>query len=261
MSERLWYLKRCSLFERISADELARLEQVSRWRKFPRGSMIYFPENAADTAFVLATGRVKLCDLSVDGKESILAFIEPGEMFGELAVLDQSPQDEFATAVEASSVVAIPGDVLRRMIESMPSVSLGITKLIGMRRRRIERRLKSLLFRSNRQRLAHLLLDLVEQHGRPAADGVEIGVKLSHQDLAGVIGSTRESVTLLLGEFQNEGIVRLGRQKIVVLDDEPLRTEIGLPTKIKASSAEPVAEENKGDTPWRPRYPVARKRS
>jgi CRP-like cAMP-binding protein len=223
--------------------------------------MIYFPENAADSAFVLATGRVKLCDLSVGGKESILAFIEPGEMFGELAVIDQSPQDEFATAVEASSVVAIPGDVLRRMIESLPAVSLGITKLIGLRRRRVERRLKSLLFRSNRQRLAHLLLDLVEQHGRPAADGVEIGMKLSHQDLAGVIGSTRESITLLLGEFQNEGVVRLARQKIVVLDDGPLRTELGLPTKTTAPAAKPVADETKANALWRPRYPVARKRS
>ncbi len=259
MSERLWYLKRCSLFERVSADELARLEQVSRWRKFPRGSMIYFPDNAADSAFVLATGRVKLCDLSVDGKESILAFIEPGEMFGELAVIDESPQDEFATAVEASSVVAIPGDVLRKMIESLPAVSLGITKLIGLRRRRIERRLKSLLFRSNRQRLAHLLLDLVASNGRPAADGVEIGMRLSHQDLASVIGSTRESITLLLGEFQNEGVLRLGRQKIVVLDDEPLRAELGLTDKINAGPARPTAPQP--ESPWVSQPAAARKRS
>jgi len=108
--------------------------------------------------------------------------------------------------------------VIRSLIETVPDVSLGITRLIGLRRRRIERRLKMLLFRSNRERLVHLLLDLAEQYGRSDSDGLRIGIKLSHQDLANIIGSTRETVTLTLGELQNDGVLRIARQTIVLTD-------------------------------------------
>ena len=97
-----------------------------------------------------------------------------------------------------------------------------ITKLIELRLRRLERRLNSLLFRSNRERLGTLLIDLVEQYGKPADDGILIDIKLSHQDLAGLIGATRESVTHLLGAMQLEGIIRFGRQRIVVRDPDRL---------------------------------------
>ena len=102
----------------------------------------------------------------------------------------------------------------------------GITKLIGLRRRRIERRLRGLLFRSNRQRLIHLLLELAEQFGCPTARGAQIGLKLSHQELAGVIGSTRESVTLLLGELQQERSIEITRRRIELIEPERLTKEI-----------------------------------
>ncbi len=98
-----------------------------------------------------------------------------------------------------------------------PNLSLHVTKLMGLSLRRFERRLKSLLFRSNRERVVHLLFDLAEKYGRYGKDGaIIIGIRLSHQELANIIGSTRETVTLVLGELQEEGAIAVSRKEIVL---------------------------------------------
>lgn len=218
MSEKIWHLKRCHLFENLSPDELARLESRARVRKFARKGLIYLPADEAEAVLLLASGRVKLCSFTPDGKQAILTFIEPGELFGEMAIIDAGDREEFAEAVEPSLVILIARDEIERLMEEHPSVTLGITRLLGLRRRRIERRLKSLLFRSNRDRLVHLLLELAEQYGSTTDEGVRIQIKLSHQDLAGLIGSTRESVTVALGELQAAGHVKLARRQILLKD-------------------------------------------
>ena len=228
MSERHWYLKRCQLFERLSPTELAALELRSRARKFPRGSPIYLPADAADAVLVLAEGRVRIGSYTDDGKQSILAYIEPGELFGELSLVDAGQREEFAEAVERSTVVLIPREAMQELLERNPQVGLGVTRLFGLRRQRIERRLKSLLFRSNRERLVHLLVELSGQYGQAVEGGVELAIKLSHQDLASIIGSTRETVTVVLGELQSEGILRIGRQKIVLTDLPGLAGSVNL---------------------------------
>lgn len=226
MSEKLWYLKRCPLFEQLQEDQLRRIEGSSKSRSFPRGSPIYLPVDETDSVFLLASGRVKICHLTPDGKQSILAFIEPGELFGELALLDQSPREEYAEAIDASTVVMIPRSAMQEIMAARPDVSLGITKMIGMRRRRIEQRLKNLLFLSNRERLTHLILELAEQYGHGTSEGVRLGIQLSHQDLANVIGSTRETVTVVLGEMQQEGLLSIGRRRIIITDIEKLATSV-----------------------------------
>jgi CRP-like cAMP-binding protein len=229
MSTHLWHLKRCDLFQRLSEEELRRVESVCRARNFPRGSPIYLPAQHADAVLLLTSGRAKICNVTDDGKQAILALVEPGELFGELSVLEDSAREEYAEAMEKSTVILIPGYEIQRLMESNPSVSISITKMIGLRRRRIERRLKSLLFRSNRERLVLLLLELAEQYGRPEPGGILIGIKLSHQDLANVIGSTRETVTVTLGELQAQGHLRLGRRRIVLTDPKRLASAAGAP--------------------------------
>lgn len=228
MPERLWYLKRCDLFRRLSDEDLRRLELRCRWRNFARGEPIYLPADQADGVLLLAEGRVRIGSYSDDGKQTILAFIEPGELFGELALVAPTSREEFAEAIGKSTVVLIPRDAFEELIEANAQVALGVTKLFGLRRQRIERRLKYLLFRSNRERLVHLLLELVEQYGQRTAAGVELAVKLSHQDLASIIGSTRETVTVVLGELQRDGLVTIGRQKVVLRDLGRLAAEINV---------------------------------
>lgn len=246
MSEKLWYLKNCPLFDRMSAEELAKIESSSRIRAFPRKSPIYLPADSSQDVFLLAAGRIKLCHLTPEGKQSILAFIEPGEIFGELAMLDGGEREEYAETLEKSTVVLIPRQTIERMMEAKAELTIGITKMIGLRRRRIERRLKNLLFLSNRDRLIHLLLDLVEQYGEPTDSGIALSIKLSHQDLANVIGSTRETVTVLLGELQLEGLLSVGRRKIVLKKPDEMaagvhRTAPSLPRTAPPAMKRPPA--------------------
>ena len=226
MSEKLWHLKNCRLFEQLAPDELRRIEIRSRARAFPRGTPIYLPIDDADSVFLLASGRARICHVTPDGKQSILAFIEPGELFGETAVFDAGKREEYAEAVDASTVVMIPREVIEDLVRRHPEVSVGIVKLVGLRLRRVERRLKNLLFVPSRQRLVHLLLELAEQYGKSASQGVRLGISLSHQELANVIGTTRETVTVLLGQMESEGLVRIARRKLVINDLDRLARSV-----------------------------------
>ena len=228
MEDKYWFLKRCSLFERLAPEQIEQVEKRSRSRKFSRGSVIYVPSDQGESVLLLTAGRVKIHHLTPDGKQALLALIDPGELFGELAILDDGKREEFAEAMEACQIVAIPRDVIQDLMESHSQVSLGVTKLLGLRRRRLERRLKSLLFRSNRERLVHLLVELLEKYGRPAPEGTLIGIRLSHQELANIIGSTRETVTVLLGELSLDRLLTIKKRKIYVSDPGRLAASIGI---------------------------------
>jgi CRP-like cAMP-binding protein len=239
MDEKFWYLKSCSLFECLPDEHVRRLESRAKSRTFKRGALVYVPSDLGDCVLLLISGRVKIFHNTQDGKQAVLAIIDPGELFGELAIatLDEGQRDEYAETMEPSTIVLIPADDIRRLAAESSGLSLGITKLMGLSRRRVERRLKSLLFRSNRERLVHLLFDLAEKYGRYTREGgISLGIHLSHQELASIIGSTRETVTLVLGELQAEGAIIVVRREIVLCQAGRLAEMIEMPLpKIKNS--------------------------
>lgn len=202
----------------FDASQLAAIESQSRWKKFRKGTPIYLPGERADSIFIVADGLVKLCHLTPDGKASTLAFIKQGEVFGELSLLDSGMRGEYCVAAADTSIIRVPREALLPYMEANMQFIVAVTKIIGCRRKRIENRLKSLLFASNQQRLVHLLLDLAEQFGAAVEDGIRISLKLSHQELANLIGTTREAVTIMLGRMKAEGLVG-GKRECVVLTD------------------------------------------
>ncbi|HEY1380688.1 MAG TPA: Crp/Fnr family transcriptional regulator [Gemmataceae bacterium] len=240
MSETIWFLKRCPLFERLSPAEGQRLEAHALARTFARRQIIYFPDEPGRTVLLLARGRVKIKAVTPDGRETIFAFIEAGEVFGELALVDAQPRHEYAEAVEESLVLALPREDVLWLMERRPAVALHVTKLLGFRRRRIENRLRNILFRSTRERTVALLLELLETHGQPVAGGWEIRLRLSHQELANLIGATRESVTLALGRLQREGLIAIHRRLIRVRDR----------AKLAAAADESLGPEPARRTGW-----------
>ena len=229
MSEQFWYLKSCSLFEQLAPHDVAQLESSARSRRFERNQSIYVPQEQSYSPLVVASGRVKLYHITPDGKESLLAFIETGEVFGELSVLAETPREEFAEAVTATQIVLIPGCVIRDLMAQRPALAISVTRMIGLRRRRLEQRMKSLLFRSTRDRLIHVLLDLASQYGRSTPRGIYLDLRLSHQDLANMIGSTRESVTLLLGQLQYERLLFVEKRMITLVAPDQLAAGIDAP--------------------------------
>ena len=218
MAKAIWHVGHCSLFQHLTAAQLAHLELKARSRTFPKGAAIYLPSDQADCVFLLAEGRIRICSITPDGKQAIMGFVEPGEVFGELALFQASNHEERAEAATISTVVQLPGEAVRQVMENCPQLAIGVTKLIGFRRARIERRLRSLLFRSNRDRLVQLLLELAEQYGKKHSFGVLVGISLTHQELASIIGATRESVTMILGDLKKEGLINVSRQKLHILD-------------------------------------------
>jgi len=240
MDEKYWFLKNCVLFERLTPEQIARIESRSQAKKFPRGSLVYLPSDAGESVLLLTSGRVKIYHITGEGKQLLLALIDPGELFGELAILDGGQREEFAETMEATTLLRIPADEIRRLMESHTQVSLGVTRIMGLKRQRVERRLKSLLFRSNRERLVHLLMELADKYGKRTRQGVELGIKLSHQDLASIIGSTRETVTVVLGELQGEGSLIIKRRQIILTQMEQLAGSIDLqPPVLPSETARP----------------------
>ncbi len=222
---KLWYLKRCDLFERLTAEQAEQVERQASMRTFPRGGLIYAPGDSGQSVLVVARGRVKIKGITADGKEFILAFVDEGEIFGELGLFDDSPREEFAEAAETTDILALRREDLLRLLEARADVVMKITKLIGLRRKRVETRLKNLLFRSNRQRVAGLLIELLESHGEKNGRGWAINLPLSHQELAGLIGATRETVTITLGQLQLDGLIRVQRKKITIINRDGLLME------------------------------------
>lgn len=240
MGGAVWYLKQCELFERLSETEAERLNRRALTRTFKRGTVIYSPNQPGESVMVLAAGRVKIKDITAEGRETILAFIEEGELFGELALLDGEPRREYAEAVDACQILAIPREDIVSLMGSRPDIALSVTKLIGLRRRRIETRLRNLLFLSSRDRMVHILLELAETHGYHSGNRVELRIPLSHQDVASLIGVTRETATLTLGQLQAAGLVEVARRRIVIRDLTRLRSEAGGVADTDADSRQPA---------------------
>ena len=240
MEEKYWILKNSQLFNQLGDADLSWLESRSRLRSFARNSPIYLPADDASGVLLLVSGRVKICSVTPEGKQSILAFIEPGELFGELSILEHGIREEYAEATEKSTVVLIPVEYMRELVERHTHLALGVTKLLGLRRKRVERRLKYLLFHSNRDRLIHLLLELAEDYGKQSGAQIDLTIKLSHQELASIIGSTRETVTVTLGQLQAEGLIKVGRRRISLLNASRLADSVHVsPPNVKQQQSQP----------------------
>jgi CRP/FNR family transcriptional regulator, cyclic AMP receptor protein len=255
MGNRFWHIGNCSLFRQLAPDQLSYLEHSARLRSFCKGEFVYLPHDPTQLVFLLAAGRVRLCTNTPDGKQAILGFIEPGEIFGELALLQDSGQEDRAEAVTDCTVVSMSADAIRKTMDNSPNLALGVTKLMGFRRTRIERRLRSLLFRSNRDRLILLLIDLADQYGKKMNGQISLGIALSHQDLASIIGATRESTTLILGELQSIELIELSRQKIIINDLARLAAIVDSAVPVVANSSKVEDETNRFLT-GRPLHPV-----
>lgn len=224
MSATLWVLKYCELFGRLSPEQITRIESRSRSRSFPARSPVCLPTEKADSVFIVIQGRLKVGRTVANGQQSMPVFVEPGELFGETAIFDGDTPDDHVEAVAPSTVVMIPGEEMRHLMAEGADVALSITKLVGLRRHCIQRRLRNLLFMSHRERLVQLLLDLAEQFGRrrDQDDGIRLRIKLSHWEQAYLIGSTREAVAVLLGQLKAEGSIGGVGRSVVLTNPQRL---------------------------------------
>jgi CRP/FNR family transcriptional regulator len=197
---------------------LSRIVDRSVWREHRRRQAIHFPGDPADAVCVVRQGRVKISRLSEDGKEATLNLVGPNEPFGEECLLDATTRETIAEVLEPGQTLRISREDLLPVLQAHPPFALAVARLMSHRRRAAESRLEEMVFKTVRSRLAALLTRLARSHGRAADGGILLDLSLAHQDLAGQIGSTRETTTLTLNEFKRGGLLRIDHCRILIRD-------------------------------------------
>lgn len=222
MQSKFWYLKGIKLFSDLPDEEIRRMDAITQMVSVKSKEMIYLPGDPSDRVFLLKKGRVKISRLTESGKELALDILGSGEVFGELEVLEDLPRDTMAEVLEDAAICVIKRSDFDAFIKAQPDLSIKLTKLIGFRLKRIERRIEDLVFRDVPSRLAHLLLDLAKEVGVKGEKGIHIRVKLTHQEIANLIGSTRETVSAVLNDFKRKGWIDQQKREMIILNEKTL---------------------------------------
>jgi CRP/FNR family transcriptional regulator, cyclic AMP receptor protein len=227
-AEKLWYLRQIRLFDRLTEPDLQRLAQSSQMREYARGEVIQYSKPPADVIQFVKMGRVKISTFSPDGKEQVLALLDPGDLFGELAPA-QLPAPVRAEAFDRAIVCSIERTLFEEIVRNTPDVALKVIHALARRLRAAEQEIEDLALRDVPARLASLLLRLAEGYGEEHERGVRLSFRLTHQDLAHMIGSTRETVTMTMNRFRDDGLISVDRRTLIILDRERLGGVARLP--------------------------------
>lgn len=217
-----WHLKQVALFAQLAAPEVRRIGEHFDTALVEAGEKIYQFGDLADRIYILKSGRIKVTRASSAGKEFILYFISPGEIFGELAITGKELRTGTATVLEDAFICAIDRQHFEDFMMRHPVVSLNVSRVIGRRKDRTERRVLDLISKDVRTRLANTLAELATDYGMREKRGVRIDLRLTQSDLAQLVGSTRETTSTVFNEFRREGLVDSEGKTVWVLDPEAL---------------------------------------
>jgi CRP-like cAMP-binding protein len=207
----------------LTGAEREQLRAAASWRDHASGDLVFAPDPAPSSVYLLEDGLVRIFRLSEGGSETTFGYVVPGEVFGELAAFGDYPRESFAQAVKKSRVWKLPREAFQSTVGGRPGLVAGITRQIGSRLKRIEARVENLVFRDVRSRVAHMLLELAEDFGDPDGDGILLQLALTQAELATLVGSTRQTVNASLRELEAEGLIGRKGARLLVLRPEALR--------------------------------------
>lgn len=219
----LWYLKKLPLFQDLTHDTLVRLAESMQLNEVRRRQVVYLPGDPGAAVYFVNGGRVKISKVTRDGKELTLDYRGPGEIFGELCLIDGGPREEMAEAMENALITEVERGVFERIVQREGIVGYRLTKILAQRRREVENKIENLVFKDVNAKLAELLLRLGTEYGVDDARGVLVALKITHQEMANLIGSTRETVSLTLSQFKKNGLIQTEGRKMILADREGLR--------------------------------------
>lgn len=221
---KFWYLKHFNFFEGMDTPMLEKVEKLASMSKVKKHEPIYFPDEPSNSIFLLKEGYVKLTRNSPDGKEVILDVIGPGEIFGELSIIDEKEsRNEFAAALNEAVICTIKKSDFEKLASINPSFTLQLTKRIGLRLRKFEERVTDLAFKDVRTRLASLLFRMAKDYGTIHKGIVKIKTNLSHQEIGLLIGAARQTVTTYMNDLRTEGVIDFSRTEVIIANIQKLR--------------------------------------
>jgi CRP/FNR family cyclic AMP-dependent transcriptional regulator len=215
-------LRQAPLFSALDDEAAAALRSSMSENRLRRGEVLFHEGDPGDKLYIVTDGKVKLGRTSSDGRENLLAILGPGQMFGELSLFDPGPRSATVTAVTETTFLSLSHDDLLLWLEGRPGVSLGLLTQLAGRLRKTNEVVADLVFSDVPGRVAKALLDLADRFGRTADDGVHVHHDLTQEELAQLVGASRETVNKALADFASRGWLRLEPRSVVIIDVERL---------------------------------------
>lgn len=210
------------LFSALSDEESAALRASMTQVKVSKGHTLFKEGDEGDRLYVVIEGKLKLGTASIDGRENLLSILGPGEMFGELSLFDPEPRTATATAVTDAKLLALAHDQVIGLVTAHPQTSLELLRRLAQRLRKSNEILADLVFADVPGRVAKAIIDLGTRFGQKKDDGFYVNHDLTQEELAQLVGASRETVNKALADFASRGWVRLEPRAVVVLDYERL---------------------------------------
>ena len=215
-------LQRSPVFGALDPAVLEEVVRKSALVRVVRRRPIYQEGEQASAIYVLASGRARITRRGRADREWTVAYRGPGDIIGEASLMGPGTYYYSATATEQLEAVRVPSRAVQRLIDTYPMFSARLMRLVLERRLEAENRIEALVTRSVEARVAEFLLTATRVYGVPESRGVLIGVKFTHQEIANYVGSTRETVTLTLGDLKRRGVILFDHRRIVVTDTDAL---------------------------------------
>lgn len=206
--ERGLVLREFDLFRDLSDTEVDAIGAAAPMRTIPNGQLLYSPGRPTEVLFILKAGRVRLYMIGADGRTLTTAFVEPGQLFGEMVSLGQSLANTYAEALDTSVLCLMSRTDVDRLLLSDPRIAARIAEILGRRVAELETRLSDTVLKSAPDRIASTLARLADRDGA--------SIRLTHEQLADLVGTTRETVTKVLGDLAARGLVQQKRGRVIV---------------------------------------------
>ena len=219
--ERTWCMTEVDIFADLDADEMDAMAAAAPMKDYSAGTLVYTPHQPLEALFILKSGRIRIFRVSPDGRALTTAIINPGTIFGEMVIVGQQMHDSFAEALDDVVVCVMTKADVQRLLLGDQRIAARISETLGRRLAQLEQRLSDAIFKSVPERIAGTLT--VMAHSRsPLPLGRGLQVSLTHEQLAALAGTSRETTTKILGEFADQGLISLGRGRITLLDVDQL---------------------------------------
>jgi CRP-like cAMP-binding protein len=215
-------VKKAPLFTALDDASAASLRSSMTAVKLSRGQVLFKEGDEGDRLFVVVDGKLKLGTTSNDGRENLLSILGPGDMFGELSLFDPGPRTATATAVVDSKLLALAHDQVIGWVTEHPQVSLQLLGRLAQRLRKANDVLSDLVFADVPGRVAKAIIELGQRFGTQKPDGLHVIHELTQEELAQLVGASRETVNKALADFATRGWVKLEPRAVIVLDYERL---------------------------------------
>ena len=215
-------VRKALLFTALDEASAATLRASMTGVKLSRGQVLFKEGDAGDQLFVVVDGKLKLGTTSNDGRDNLLSILGPGDMFGELSLFDPGPRTATATAVVDSKLLALANHQVIGWVKEHPQVSLQLLGRLAQRLRKANDVLSDLVFADVPGRVAKAIIELGERFGTKKDDGLHVNHELTQEELAQLVGASRETVNKALADFATRGWIRLEPRAVIVLDHERL---------------------------------------